>query len=120
MSAHPLSFAGFRRINVLRCEESYFPLSYWTASDWGNALAGETGEACNIAKKLRRAELNPKLEAGVTIEDLAKELADVVAYADLMAASFGIDLGLAVAKKFNEVSGRVDSPRLIPLDADVE
>jgi hypothetical protein len=36
-------------------------------------------------------------------------MADVVTYADLLAARFGIDLGLAVAAKFNEVSERVGS-----------
>lgn len=112
--SHSLSFAQFREINVKRCEESYFPLEAWNASDWGNALAGEVGEACDVAKKMRRAETNPNLESTVTVEDLAKELADVVAYADLMAARFGIDLGQAVARKFNEVSDRVNSPYKLP------
>lgn len=112
--SHPLTFAQFREINVKRCVESYFPLEEWNASDWGNALAGEVGEACNIAKKLRRAESNPDIAATVSLDDLAKELADVVAYADLMAARFGIDLGLAVVKKFNEVSDRVNSPYKLP------
>lgn len=34
----------------------------------------------------------------------ADELADVIIYADLIAARLGIDLGDAVRRKFNEVS----------------
>lgn len=109
-----LSFNELREINVLRCEQSFFPLDAWNGSDWGNAIAGETGEACNVIKKLRRAEINPELKAEVTVNDLAKELADIVLYADLTAAAYGIDLGLAVAKKFNEVSDRVKSPLKLP------
>lgn len=110
-----LSFKELRDINVLRCEQSFFPLSAWNGSDWGNAIAGETGEACNVIKKLRRAEINPAIKAEVTVNDLAKELADIVLYADLTAAAYGIDLGLAVAKKFNEVSVRVDSELKLPV-----
>jgi NTP pyrophosphatase (non-canonical NTP hydrolase) len=74
----------------------------WVASDWSNALAGETGEFCNLVKKVRVGE-------NIDTEALAKELADVVIYADLCAQHFGIDLGEAVTRKFNEVSLRVGS-----------
>ena len=37
---------------------------------------------------------------------LAKELADVIIYADLLAHAANIDLGQAVVDKFNEVSVR--------------
>ena len=39
-------------------------------------------------------------------KQLADEIADVVCYADLLAARANIDLGEAVRAKFNEVSGR--------------
>jgi len=77
-------------------------------------MAGEVGEACNIAKKMKRLE-----EGTNTAKDpqsmeectrlMAKELADVVIYADLLAARLGIDLGKAIASKFNEVSDRMGS-----------
>jgi len=67
-------------------------------------MAGECGEACNVVKKIDRDGWSEDLQL-----KLAKELADVVTYADLLAARFGIDLGQAVAMKFNEVSERVNS-----------
>jgi hypothetical protein len=44
---------------------------------------------------------------------LADELADVLTYLDLLAATLGVDLGRAAAQKFNEVSERVGSTVLL-------
>lgn len=86
----------------------------WTGGDWGNAMAGEAGEACNVVKKLRRAEEGFKgtLDAPPAglVEALADELADLVTYADLVAAYYGIDLGEAVRNKFNQVSQLQEFP----------
>jgi NTP pyrophosphatase (non-canonical NTP hydrolase) len=92
--------------NVARCEDVFHQLDAWSPTDWACALAGETGEACNLIKKLRRGE---EVESG----DIARELADVVIYADLLAARCGIDLGEAVRCKFNEVSHRRGSAVLL-------
>jgi len=43
------------------------------------------------------------------------ELADVLTYLDLLAATLGVDLGRAAAQKFNEVSERVGFPDRIEL-----
>lgn len=72
----------------------------------GNELAGETGEACNVIKKLERERLGIK-GSRATKEDLASELADVIICADLVAMYEGIDLDHAVKKKFNETSEKV-------------
>ena len=92
-----LSFKRLRDHNVRRCNEAFRPLEDWSPTDWGCAMAGETGEACNLLKKMRRGE-------DVPLDHVAAELADVVTYADLLAARLGIDLGAAVVKKFDIVS----------------
>ncbi len=74
----------------------------WTPLEWSGALAGECGEAANLAKKLRRGDV-------VDIKDIGKEIADVVCYADLLAASLGLSLQKCLVDKFNEVSDRVSS-----------
>lgn len=112
-----LSFDELRRENVARCEESYHPLDEWSPTDWATALAGEVGEACNFIKKIRRLQSDPCVlpeesdAMFVLLENVEEELADVVIYADLLAARLHIDLGLAVKRKFNVVSGRIGSPR---------
>ncbi len=72
----------------------------------GNELAGETGEACNIIKKLERERLGFR-GSRATIEQLAEELADVVICADLIAMDAGITLGAAVRDKFNATSAKL-------------
>ena len=94
-----LDFDELRDANVRRCEDVFHGLNEWTLSDWGCAMAGEVGEACNLIKKTRRGEkINP--------DDIAEEVADVVIYADLLMARMGKDLGESVRAKFNKVSQR--------------
>lgn len=86
----------------------------WTGSDWSNAAAGEMGEACNVVKKLRRAEtghpgVNDPLEEDL-VDQLADEIADTMIYLDLLASYYGIDTAIAVRSKFNKVSVRENLP----------
>lgn len=71
-----------------------------------NELAGETGEACNVGKKIERERLGIRGSRD-TVEHLAEELADVVICADLVAMAEGIDLDAAVVAKFNATSEEV-------------
>lgn len=103
-SLNSLTFSILRSTNVARCEEVFHRLRDWTLTDWGCALAGEAGEACNIIKKLRRGDAVYGEDGALGQKALADELADVVIYCDLLAARAGIDLGKAVVAKFNEVS----------------
>lgn len=78
----------------------------WTLSQWSNAACGELGEAANLIKKIERGDIS--LEEARP--ELAKELADVICYMDLLAHRAGVDLGEAVRSKFNEISDRVKAP----------
>lgn len=69
----------------------------------GVELAGEVGEACNIIKKLARISRGIR-GSMAHVDDLKRELADVVICVDLIAMDLNIDLGDAVAEKFNETS----------------
>jgi len=91
----------------------------WTGADWSNAMCGEAGEAANVVKKLRRHETKTSPQGDPGEDDLrlalADELADVVTYCDLLAAFYGIDLGEAVASKFNYVSRQQGFPERLPV-----
>ena len=110
-----LRFETLRRANTARLPEfknakggaahTSADGSDWTPLEWAGAMAGEAGEAANVAKKIRRGDLT----GDEARSQLAKELADVVCYADILAMQLGIDLGEAVQEKFNEVSRRVSS-----------
>jgi NTP pyrophosphatase (non-canonical NTP hydrolase) len=100
MNLEILSKANAERMKVTpayqKCREE------WNLADWSNALAGETGELCNIVKKIRRGD-------DIDVKDAGKELADIVIYADLLATQLGLDLSECIVQKFNEVSDRVHS-----------
>jgi NTP pyrophosphatase (non-canonical NTP hydrolase) len=69
----------------------------------GVELAGETGEACNVIKKLER-ERHGWAGSRDTKEHLAEELADIIICCDLVAMATDIDLAEAVRNKFNATS----------------
>ncbi len=99
----PLQFRDLRdanltRVALYRTGDSDH-LNSWSETDWACAAAGEMGEMCNFIKKRRRGE-------DIPLETVGKEMADTVIYIDLLAARMGIDLGMAVRRKFNEVSLR--------------
>ncbi len=89
-------------------------LHEWNVAEWGCAMAGEAGEACNIAKKIRRGDFAEGTELQYAIDKLAEELADTVIYCDLMAQRVGLDLGSEVRAKFNRKSRELGLKVLIP------
>lgn len=118
--APTITFRQLRDANVTRCKKWHpgFLVETeptWTGADWSNAMCGEAGEAANVVKKIRRLETGTAPGPDdpperVLLEMLACELADIVCYADLLAAFYGIDLDAALVDKFNAVSQRQGFP----------
>ncbi len=96
---------SLRAANIARQAE-WDPSDKITLTYRLNELAGETGEACNVGKKIERERLGIRGSRD-TVEHLAEELADVVICADLVAMAEGIDLDAAVVAKFNATSEKV-------------
>jgi len=108
-----MNFRDFSVFNRRRCESANgfnHEIGSWSLSDWMTAVAGELGEAANVAKKLNRVrdgipgnkETPDALKAA-----LADEIADTFIYLDLLAQSQGIDLEEAVVAKFNRTSEKI-------------
>lgn len=113
-----MNFATLRAANLSRCAR-WHPrgLNEWSLSDWGVATAGEMGEALNVVKKLNRERdgiAGNTLSEDELRRELADEIADVAIYLDIMAASEGIDLAEAIARKFNKTSKKVGFPERLP------
>lgn len=127
-----LSFTTLREANTLRLplfknskgEPAHTKAdgSDWKLSQWVNATSGELGE---LSEMILLAAMNKSLgKIGDTAKKLdrgdkdldearkgiAKEMADVGCYLDLLALRCGIDLGQAITDKFNEISERVNVP----------
>ena len=109
-----LTFDELRRANLARSNR-WHPngIDDWSLSDWGVAMVGEAGEACNVIKKLNRERDsirgNAETEAALQ-EALATELADTLIYLDLLACRAGIDLAAATVAKFNAISEKHGFP----------
>lgn len=109
-----LTFAMLRRANLARLPlfknakgepaHSQPDGSDWSLGEWCTAVLGELGEAANLIKKVKRGDIS--LEEARP--HLAKEFADATTYLDILAYQAGIDLGEATAKKWNEVSARIE------------
>ena len=114
-----MDFATLRAANLSRCARWHSRgLSEWSLSDWFTATMGELGEAANIAKKLNRERdgiAGNTQTADELRAELADEIADVAIYLDILAASEGIDLAEAIARKFNKTSEKVGFPERLPV-----
>lgn len=110
-----LTFNALRGANVARLPQfrnchgellhSKADGSDWSPAQWLQAVVGELGEYSNWRKKLDRGDIDAATFKAIA----AKELADTVAYLDILAFQLGIDLGQATLDKFNEISDRVGS-----------
>lgn len=117
----PLTFKQLRGVNTFRCVHNLgfdHPLDAWMIDQWANAMQGEAGEAGNFAKKISRirhlnnARVNKPNERDETklLKKMAREVAGLVIYADLLLASEGIDLDDVIRKEFNAKSKEIGYP----------
>lgn len=113
-----LTFVKFREANVARCLK-WHPagIESWSTSDWLTAIVGEVGELASLIKmRNRERDGLPGNKFSPTDRQVADEIADVLTYLDLLAASMNIKLDIAAVRKFNETSKRVGFPDRIIMD----
>ena len=123
MKSKDLTIRQFSALNYLRALEWHKDgLESWSPAEWGNALAGEVGELCNVLKKILRhdkgiqqlaVDAGKPYQSGTRAKLLlaaAKEIADSYTYLDLVAARLGLDVQQCVVGKFNEISEREGLP----------
>lgn len=94
----------------------------WSTLEWAAAMAGEAGEACNAAKKLKRLEcriasinladrnLRTEYEAKLAV---AHEAADTIIYALLLIERAGIDAECIIREVFNAKSEEYGFPERV-------
>ena len=88
-----------KRLGQLRMPDFNMKVTDWLLSTWGNALAGETGELCNVIKKIERDGMTPRLS-----EHFKEEVGDVVGYLELLCQRQGVNLEDCIIDKFNLTS----------------
>lgn len=113
-----LAFSDFSEINMQRHKdwptEPNVSVDEWSLSQWGIAIAEETGELCGAIKRLnrfrsgivikrRKSRIESEAEGIAAIKE---EIGGIVTYLDLMAHSVGLRLEDCIRDTFNEVSER--------------
>lgn len=108
----PLTFDRLRHANQVRQRE-------WPGNEQADLafraleVAGEFGEVVEAVKKFLRAERGIR-GTTATLDDVAEEMADAIIALDLLADKLGVDLGTAVAAKFNKTSTKYGLETRIP------
>lgn len=100
-------------------------LAEWSPLEWAGAMAGEAGEACNAAKKLKRIDGNLKninheegrslTERSAACHQVAKEVADTIIYGVLLVAAVGEDIESVLIDVFNKKSEEYGFPERLAL-----
>ncbi|GAA0783788.1 nucleotide pyrophosphohydrolase [Roseibium denhamense] len=107
-----MMFSDLRKANITRQKE-------WPGNDQadiafrGLEVAGEFGEVAEALKKYLRGTRGIKGSTS-DLQDVADEMADAIIALDLLADQMGIDLGAAVARKFNATSEKYDLATKLP------
>lgn len=122
-----MNISDLQAISLLRTAR-WHPngLEEWSALEWAGAMAGEAGEACNAAKKLKRLETELQSinnEVGrhfVTCDEarlqVAKEIADTILYGLILATRVGFtgaEFECIIADVFNQKSQEYNFPERV-------
>ncbi len=117
----PLTIRQMLDVNVARCNR-WHSVRSWSPLEWAGAMAGEAGEACNAAKKLKRVEdripnINEEGRHLATKEaarkHILREVADTFIYGVLLASrceATGEELEAIIREVFNKKSEEYGFP----------
>lgn len=117
-----MNINDFQKLNKQRGQRWHQgDLSQWTILEWAGAMAGEAGETCNAAKKIRRLNLHlPNREAGIPSTDIdklrkhvAKEASDTIIYAFLVLSCVEADAEETIREVFNQKSSEYGFPEMM-------
>lgn len=94
----------------------------WNLLEWAGAMCGESGEAANVAKKIRRLDMQlPNKEKGLNKDNLtelemklAEEVADSIIYGIIILSKIGADVSIVLATVFDKKSEEYGFPERAP------
>lgn len=121
-----MDISQLQSINAIRAERwHHHGKTDWTLLEWAGAMCGESGEAANVAKKIRRLDMQlPNKEKGLDKSNLrelqikcAMEIADSIIYGLIILSKLDLDASNVLAHVFNEKSIEYGFPERAPFNA---
>lgn len=118
-----MDITKFQEINEVRAKRWHHDgKTNWNLLEWAGAMCGEAGEAANIAKKMRRLDMDlPNKEAGISKDNydllrkqLAKEVADTIIYGLIILSEIEFNSSHVLAEVFNQKSFEYGFPERAP------
>lgn len=115
-----MDISQFQLINAVRAKRWHNNgRTNWTLLEWAGAMCGESGEAANKAKKLRRLDdalptANSDSDAEVLEDALATEVADSIIYGLIILSELNIDASVLLKRVFDEKSKEHGFPERAP------
>jgi len=118
-----MDISQFQKINSIRAKRWHNDgKTNWNLLEWAGAMCGESGEAANVAKKIRRLDMNlPNKEAGVKKNNLntlqiklANEVADSIIYGLIILSELDMDATSVLADVFDQKSIEYGFPERAP------
>lgn len=126
----PLTIEQMQQQSKLRAERWHRGKPKWSLLEWAGAMAGEAGEACNKAKRIKRLDddmVSLTVEDGVgsgtrhVIADqrekltiaVAEEACDTILYAICLLNELDVDAEDLLREVFNKKSGEYEFPERI-------
>jgi len=119
-----MDISKFQEINAIRAKRWHNEGSTnWTLLEWAGAMCGESGEAANFAKKIRRLDMNlPNKEKGLDVSNseilkakLAAEVADSIIYGLIILSEIEVDASIILQEIFNGKSREYGFPERAPI-----
>lgn len=120
-----MDISKFQEINAIRAIRWHNNgQTQWTLLEWAGAMCGESGEAANVAKKIRRLNQGlPNKEAGLSKNNLpelkqklAVEIADSIIYGLIILAEIDVDASQILAEVFDQKSIEYGFPERAPFN----
>ena len=97
------SLNKFNQKNIERSRRGFgMDPADWPEMQYGCAIAGETGELCNLLKKVGRGD-------DIANDDIRREVGDIVIYLDLFCSMYGFTLEECIVYAFNKKSKDINT-----------
>lgn len=117
-----MDITKLQKVNQERLKRWHSDSEPWTLLEYAGAMCGESGEAANFAKKIKRIHQRlPNFKRGLATDKinelnqaLAKEVADSIIYSLIILSELDMDASEVIANVYDQKSIEYGFPERAP------